>query len=583
MINQELAKIFYEIARMLDAENDHFRSIAYRRAAQSLAYLSEDAAEIYRRHGMAAVEEIPGVGKGIGEKIEEYILRGEITYYEELKRRFPIELKEIAAVAGLGPKRAKLLFEKLGVRNLRDLERAARGGKIAALFGFGDKSQANILQGIAFRKKDGGRLLLGEALPVALGIKSRLEKFDGLARVEIAGSLRRRKETIGDVDLLAAILSESSASAVIDFFTSLPEVEKIWAKGDTKSSVRTRGGLDIDLRLVPSKSFGAAWQYFTGSKDHNIVLRRIAKEKGFKLSEYGLFAGERLIAGKNEEEIYIKLGMSLIPPELRENDGEIEAARNNYLPNLAGYGDLRGDLHCHSDWNGGEDSIEALVAAARKMGYEYLGVADHTKFLKIENGLDEAALARRNFEIDALNEKNIGILVLKGCEANIMANGKVDIADESLAALDFAIAGVHSNLKMGKKEMTARIIRAMEHPLVDIISHPTGRLLKKRPECEIDFDAICAAAVKTGTILEVNAFPDRLDLSDRHIRAAKERGVKMIINSDSHRAPHLQFAEFGIAQARRGWAAANNIVNTLPWPKLRKILKRNLKKVYDEI
>ncbi len=579
MINQELAKIFYEIAQMLDAENDRFRPIAYRRAARSLADLPEDAGVIYRRGGLAALEEIPGVGKGIGEKIEEYVLRGEIAYHKELKRRFPAALGEIAAVEGLGAKRAKFLFERLGVKNLKELERAARAGKIAALEGFGEKSQTNILQAVMFQKKAGGRLLLGHALPLALEIKRRLEEFGGLARVEIAGSLRRRKETIGDIDLLAVTKPGASADAAMDFFTSLPEIEKIWAKGNTKSSVRTRAGIDIDLRLVPAESFGAAWQYFTGSKEHNIILRRIAKEEGLKLSEYGLFAGNRAIAGKDEEEIYVKLGTKAIPPELRENGGEIEAARKDCLPDLIGYGGLRGDLHCHSDWDGGDDSIETLAAFAKEMGYEYLGIADHTKFLKIENGLDEKQLAERNREIDKLNESNKEFKILKGCEANILNDGAVDIDGAALADLDFAIAGVHSNLKMERKKMTARIIRAMENPFIDIISHPTGRLLKKRPECEIDFDKILAAAAATGTILEINAFPDRLDLNDRHIRAAKERSVKMIINSDSHRAAHLFFAEFGIAQARRGWAGAADIVNTLPWSELQKTLKRNKKSV----
>lgn len=579
MVNQELAKIFYEIAQILDAENERFRPIAYRRAARSLADLQEDAAAIYRRGGLAAVEEIPGVGKGIGEKIEEYVLRGEIAYHRELKRRFPAGLSEVSSVDGLGAKRAKFLFEKLGVKNLKDLERAAKTGKIANLAGFGEKSQANILQGVVFKKKSGGRFLLDEVLPFALEAKRRLEKFGGLARVEIAGSLRRRKETIGDVDLLAALKSGASAPAVMDFFTSFPEAEKIWAKGDTKSSIRTHAGFDIDLRLVPPESFGAAWQYFTGSKDHNIILRQIAKNAGMKLSEYGLFYNDKIIAGRHETEIYAKLGMAAIPPELRENGGEIEAARENRLPNLIGDGDLRGDLHCHSDWNGGDESIEALVAAAQKMGYEYLGIADHTKFLKIENGLNEKQLAERNREIDKLNELSKEFKILKGCEANILNDGAVDIDGDALADLDFAIAGVHSNLKMERKKMTARIIRAMENPFIDIISHPTGRLLKKRPECEIDFDKILAAAAATGTILEINAFPNRLDLNDRHIRAAKERSVKMIINSDSHRAAHLSFAELGIAQARRGWAATGDIANTLPWPELRKTLKRNKKGV----
>lgn len=581
-MNKELAKIFYEMADMLSAEGIDFKPFAYRRAARSLDDLQVDAAEIYAAGGLRAVEDISGVGKSIGQKIEEYVLRGKIDEYERLKRRLPVNLSEIAAVEGLGPKKAKVLYEKLGVKNLAGLEIAARAGKISSLFGFGEKSQENILKGVEFQKRSLGRFLLADVLPVAVKIKERLRKFDKSARIEIAGSLRRRRETIGDIDLLAALDSgpESAAAArLTDFFVAMAEVEKVWAKGSTKSSVRTIAGFDIDLRIVRKESFGAAWQYFTGSKDHNIVLRRIAKEMGYKLSEYGLFAGKRVVAGAGEEEIYGKLGLGWIFPELRENLGEIEAAQSGRLPEIIGYKSLRGDLHCHSDWNGGKNSIKEIAAAARAAGYEYAGIADHTKFLKIENGLDEKQLARRNKSIDKLNAPNGKFTILKGCEANIMADGSIDISNEALADLDFSIAGIHSSLKMNKKQMTKRVIAAINNPYVDIISHPTGRLLKRRPAYEIDFAAVCAAAAETGTILEINAFPERLDLNDRHIRVAKGRGVKMIVNTDSHHISHLKFAEFGLAQARRGWAEPDDIVNVWPWKKAKMFLKRNKKRV----
>ena len=579
MENHQLIKIFNEIAGMLEAENAPFKPAAYRRAARALAMLSESAAEIYRRGGLAALKEIDGVGDGIAKKMEEYFLTGAIGEHRELKRRLPVNLEEILAVEGLGPKKARILFEKLGVKNLADLEAAARQNRIAPLAGFGEKSQAAVLQGVEFQKRRAGRFLINKVLPRAREIKERLEKSGGLARLEIAGSLRRGKETIGDIDFLGAAKTAAAAGKAMDFFAALPEMKKIWAKGATKCSGRTEYGFDMDLRLVPPESFGAAWQYFTGSKDHNIALRRRAKEKGYKLSEYGLFDGGRMIAGAAEEGVYEKLGLPWIPPELRENAGEIEAAQAGILPEIIGVSALRGDLHCHSDWDGGENSIKEIAAAADQIGYDYVGIADHTKFLKIENGLDEKKLRERNEAIDELNRRGAPVLILKGCEANIMADGAVDIDDRALAELDFAIAGIHSNMKMDRRAMTARIIAAMENPYVDIVSHPTGRLIERRPEYDFDFDAVCAAAAATGTMLEINAFPDRLDLNDRRIRTAKERGVKMIINSDSHQIAHLRFAEFGIAQARRGWATAGDIANTLPWPELRKTLKRNRKRV----
>lgn len=579
MKNHQLVKIFNEIADMLEAESAPFKPAAYRRAARSLAVLPDSAAEIYRRGGLAALKEIGGVGEGIGKKMEEYFLTGTIGEYRELKRRLPVNMEEILAVEGLGPKKARVLFERLGVKSLADLEAAARQNRIAPLAGFGEKSQAAVLQGVEFQKRRAGRFLIDKVLPRAREIGERLKKFGGLTRLEIAGSLRRGKETIGDIDFLGAAKTAAAADKVMNFFADLPEMEKIWAKGATKCSGRTEYGFDMDLRLVPPESFGAAWQYFTGSKDHNIALRRRAKEKGYKLSEYGLFAGGRMIAGAAEEEVYAKLGMPWIPPELRENAGEIEAAQAGILPEIIDVSALRGDLHCHSDWDGGENSIEEIAAAAAKIGYKYVGIADHTKFLKIENGLDEKKLQERNNAIDGMNRRGAPVLILKGCEANIMADGTIDIDDRALADLDFAIAGIHSNLKMDRKAMTARLITAMKNPHVDIISHPTGRLLEKRPECDLDFDAVCAAAVRTGTILEINAFPDRLDLNDRHIRTAKQRGVKMVINTDAHRIAHLEFAEFGVAQARRGWATAGDIANTLPWPELKKNLKRNQKRV----
>jgi DNA polymerase (family 10) len=383
------------------------------------------------------------------------------------------------------------------------------------------------------------------------------------------------KETIGDADFLVA---SQSPQEVMDFFVSLPGVSKVWGKGKTKSSVRMKEGFDMDIRVVPAKSYGSAFQYFTGSKEHNIITRKIAMNKGLKLSEYGLFMGPKMIAGKTEEEVYKALGMAFPPPEIRENQGEIEASLENSLPKLLELKDIKGDLHTHSNWNGGANSIRDMAEAAQKIGYEYIGISDHTKFLRIERGLNERQLEQRNKEIDKINsgfrEKGIGFRVLKGCEANIMPDGSIDIKNESLAKLDYVIAGIHSNFKMEKTKMTQRMITAMKNPHVDIIAHPTGRLIKKREEYQIDLERVFKAAKETGTILEINSSPERLDLADQNIRRAKEVGVKMVINTDSHHKDQLRFMELGVAQARRGWAEKDDIINCWSVEKLLNFLKK---------
>ncbi len=572
MRNQEIANIFYEIADFLEMEEVQFKPQAYRKAALVLEDLEDDVAKIYQEGGLKALKDIPGVGESIAEKIEEYIRTGKIKYYEKLKKKTPIKMEELTAVEGMGPKKAKKLYEKLEIRNLEDLEKAAKAHKIASLEGFGEKTEKNILEGIAFLKRSKGRFLLGDILPSVKVIHQKLKELKGVARVDTAGSVRRMKETIGDVDFL--VISKTPKK-VMDFVASQPEVVKVWGKGSTKTSVRMKGGFDIDVRVLPRKSYGAALQYFTGSKEHNIAVRRIAIEKGFKLSEYGLFKGKKMIAGKTEEEVYKKLGMLWIPPEMRENQGEVEASLEGKLPQLIRFNDIKGDLHCHSDWNGGEDSIEDLARAAKERGYEYVGVTDHTKFLKIEHGLNERQLAQQRKEIDKLNSQfsTFNFQILHGCEANILNDGSIDIKDEALAKLDFVIAGIHSNFKMPKEKMTERIIKAIKNPHVDIISHPTGRLIQKRDEYQIDFDKILRVARETGTILEINSFPERLDLNDQNIRRAKEAGVKMVINTDSHRKDQLRFMEFGVAQARRGWAEKEDIINVHPLQKLLKFFK----------
>jgi len=593
MANRELAKIFNEIALYFEMDGAPFKPQAYEKAAINLETLSEDVKDIYKKGGREALEEIPGVGKNIADKVIEYIKVGRIKEYEKLKKKTPVSIDELISVEGIGPKGVSYLYKKLKIKNLKDLERAAKAGKIRNLPNFGKKKEQNILEGIEFVKRSKGRFLLGEILPKVQEIISELKKLKEIKQISEAGSVRRRKETIGDVDIL---ITSPNPKKVIDYFTVMPGVVKIWGKGPTKASVRLSVGvgIDVDLRVLPNSQFGSALQYFTGSKEHNIILRKIAIDKGLKLNEYGLFRGPKMIAGRTEKEVYAALKMDYIEPELRENQGEIEAAlrqargKPNGLPKIIGYKDILGDLHCHSNWDapkqselatgqGGKDSIEDLASAAIKMGYQYIGIADHTKFLRIENGLNEKQLIERNKEIDKINKKfqasGSKFQVLKGCEANIMADGSIDIDDKVLAQMDFVIAGVHSQMKMLKVQMTKRIIRAMKNPNVDIISHPTGRILKKRDEYEIDFDELLKIVKETGTILEINAFPVRLDLNDVHIKKAKQAGVKMVINTDAHKKEHLRFIEYGISQARRGWAEKKDIINTWPLEKLIRAIK----------
>ncbi|MDD2903428.1 MAG: DNA polymerase/3'-5' exonuclease PolX [Syntrophales bacterium] len=574
MKNKEIARIFNEISEYLEMDGVAFKPYAYQKAAMTLENLPGDLDGLYHQGGLKALKKIPGIGESMAQKIEEYLTTGKIRYYEDLKAKMPINLEEIVGVEGVGPKKAKVLFEQLGIRTLEELEEAAQAHKIAPLFGFGPKTEENILQGIGFLKTAKGRFLIGDILPLAQEI---LEKLRGLKEVEqadVAGSLRRRKETIGDVDFLVI---SNKPEKVMDFFVNLPGVVKVWGHGTTKSSVRLKEGFDMDLRVIPGESYGAALQYFTGSKEHNIALRKIAIEQGYKLSEYGLFQGETPVAAKKEEEVYARLGLAWIPPDLREDRGEIDAALNGKLPDLIGYQDIKGEVHVHSNWNGGQQSIREIAAAAMKMGYEYVGISDHTQFLKIEHGLDEKQLRSRNKEIDEINQelKSAGhkFTVLKGCEANIMGDGSIDILDEVLAEMDFVIAGIHSQFKMDREEMTKRMITAMENPHVDIISHPTGRLLKKREEYDIYLDKILAAAQATKTVLEINAHPERLDLNDLNIHVCKKMGIKMVINTDTHQVDQLRLMPFGIAQARRGWAEKEDIINAWPVKKFLQMLK----------
>ena len=568
--NQDLAKIFYEMADYFEMEDIAFKPYAYRRAAVSLEGLEEDVREIYKRGGIRLFWEIPGVGKNIAEEIKEYLEKGKIKRHQFFKKRFPLNLEELKRIEGMGPKKAKTLYQKLGVKDLKTLEKSARSHKIAPLFGFGEKTEKNILEGISFLKRNQGRFLLGEILPKTKEVCEKLKRLKEVEKISTAGSVRRMKETIGDADFL--VVSKNPAR-VMNFFTSLSGVVKIWSKGKTKASVRTQEGFDMDIRVVPAKSYGSALQYFTGSKEHNIAVRKIAINKGLKLSEYGLFRGSKMIAGPTEEDIYRKLGLQLIPPELRENQGEIKAAAEKKLPRLISYGSLKGDLHVHTVWSEGKHSIEEMALVAKSLGYQYLGISDHAK-LPIANGLDERRFLKQMEEIDKINKKIRGIRILKGAEVNILENGSLDVKDEVLAKMDYVIAGIHSGFKTERVKITERIVRAIKNPRVSIISHLTARKIGERDERPIDLDKIFRAAKEHKVFLEINSQPKRLDLKDVNIRLAKDAGVKMVINTDAHSKDHLNFMELGIAQARRGWAEKKDIINTYPLEKLLGFFKK---------
>ena len=570
--NQEIAKTFQLMAEYLDMADVPFKPRAFERVARSIDAMEDEVYELYEKQGIKGLENIPGVGKGIAERIEELLKTGKVKDLEKLKKKTPVDLASLTAIEGLGPKMVKALWQKLKIKTVQDLEKAAKAGKIAKLPRFGEKSEQKVLKGIEFLKKSGGRFLLGDILPLVRSIEHQLKKLKPVEEVMVAGSVRRWQETIGDVDLL--VISENP-EPVMEFFVSMPEVIHIYGKGETKAMVRLKNQLDVDLRVIPKESFGGALQYFTGSKDHNVAVRQIAIKKGYKLNEYGLFKGKKRIAGEDEKEIYNALGLEWMPPEMRHNTGEIEAAREGKLPHLIGWKDLRGDLQIQTNWTDGANSIEEMAKEAMRLGMEYICITDHTKSLAMTGGADEKQLERQGREIDKLNEKfkSFKFKVLKGAEVNIMKDGSLDIADSALAKLDVVGAAIHSHFTLSPEEQTRRLSRAMENPHVDIIFHPTGRIINKRDSIQLDMDDIIKTAKRTGTVLEIDAYPDRLDLKDEYIRRVVAAGVKLSIDSDAHAVTQIHYLELGIAQARRGWAEKKDIINAWPLDKMRNMLK----------
>jgi len=575
MTNQEIAEILVHISEILDIQGENpFKIRAYIKASQTIENLTYQLSSLEDKD---KIMELPGIGEGIAKKIKELLDTGKLKYYEDLKESEYAPLIELLRIPGMGPKHAKLVHDELGVKSIEELKKAAEAGKLRELPGLGEKVEQNILQGIQQVQKFKERYSLAFIYPRAQNIVEELKKVKEIKQITLGGSLRRMKETIGDVDIL---VSSDKPKPVMGAFINLPQTAKVVSKGSTKSSIVTKDGFQVDIRVVKPESFGAAQHYLTGSKAHNIRIRSLGVDKGLKINEYGVFKGKKSIAGRTEEEIFKSVGLPYIPPELREDQGEIEAAQNNQFPHLIELKDLKGDLHVHSDWTDGNNSIEEMAKAAQKRGYQYIAVCDHSPTIGITNGLTPQRLKKHNEEIDKLNERMAqtqggkNFRILKGIEVDIRSNGQLDFEDEILKGLDIVVGAVHTKFTQNKEEMTKRIIKAIENPYVDIIAHPTGRLIGKREPYQVNMDKIMDACKANGKVLELNAYPERLDLSDFNCRKAKEKGVKIAISTDAHADAHLEWIKFGVATARRGWIEPEDVINTLPLTRLLRLLSK---------
>ena len=580
MQNADISAMLDRIAELLEIKGEiRFKIQAYEKAARAVENHEKPMADIHAEGGLKALQEIPGIGEGIARKIEEYIGWGRIKYYEELKAGLPKGVDELIQVPHLGPKTAILLATQLNIDGVDALEKAITDHRIAALPRMGEKTEEKLLKGIAIWRQGQTRLLLGEALPLAESVVKRMGALAIISDFRFAGSLRRMKETVGDLDFLASPKKMGDAPAVMRAFLELPEVESIGDHGETKAQVRMRAGrrmIDGDIRIVPPESFGAALHYFTGSKTHNIHIREIGIKKGLKVNEYGVFRGEDSIGGAKEEDIFNALDLQFITPELRENAGEIEAAQAGKLPVLLEETHIRGDLHTHSNWSDGENTIEEMAAAAQKLGYEYLAMCDHSQAVKIANGMTPERLRSRNKAIDKLNGELHGFRILKGVEVDIMKDGTLDFPDELLAELDLVVASVHSYFSLPSDEQTRRLVKAIGNRQVHIIGHPTGRMLGQREAYPVDMTEVIRAAAGEGKTLELNAQLWRLDLPDILLRQAGNAGVSISIDSDSHNCAYLATARhIGVAMARRGWLSPKQILNALTLPDLLKKLARS--------
>ncbi len=570
MKNTVIAQMFDEMADVMEIQGENaFRVNSYRKVARVLRDLTDDVEHLHRD---GRLTEVDGIGKSSAAKIAQFLDTGSIDAHRKLMAGFPASALELLRIPNLGPKTVQRLMRERGVESIGQLEEAIREGKLDGVAGMGAKTIENILAGIEFLRRSSGRTLLGLALPVARDIADRLKEACSLESVEPAGSLRRMQETIGDIDILAAAGTRGGKAAgrrVVGAFTSLDNVEEVLAAGDTKGSVRTDDGLQVDLRVVGEQSFGAALCYFTGSKAHNVKIRGLALDRGLKVNEYGVFKGDRRVAGRTEEEVYGALGLPWIPPELREDRGEIEAAAAGRLPELVRLEDIRGDLHAHSNFSDGALSVLDMARAARDAGYSYVAITDHSQSLGIAGGLTPERLRQQHAEIDAAQEELDGFAILKGTEVDILPDGSLDYPDEVLEELDIVIASVHVGFRMGEAQMTRRIVRAARHPCVTAIGHLTGRLLGQREAYELDVGAVVEACAEAGTALELNAHMQRLDITDVVCRQTRDAGVKVLLGTDAHHDSHLWMMRLGVGTARRGWLESTDVLNCMEADALR--------------
>jgi len=568
--NADIARMLERLADLLEIDGANpFRVRAYRNAAQTIRAQSRSMVDMVTAG--EDLSELPGIGDDIAAKIGTIVTTGRLPLLEQVAARVPEELSDVMNIEGLGAKRVKVLFEELGIRGIEDLRRAARTGKIRELSGFGKKSEESILKRVEALSGRESRMLLVEAEGIAEPLLEYLQGASGVKRLVVAGSYRRRKETVGDLDILA---TASRNSDIVDRFVGYDEVAEVVSRGTTRSTVRLRSGLQVDLRVVPQVSYGAALHYFTGSKSHNIALRSLARTRDEKINEYGVYKGDKRVAGRTEQEIYERYGLRYIPPELRENNGEIEAARRNKLPALVTVEDIRGDLHVHTTESDGRDTLEEMARAAKYRGYDYIAVTDHSRHVTIANGLDEKRLRKQMAAIDRLNEKLDGIVVLKSVELDILEDGSLDLPDSVLKHLDLTVCAIHSHFHLDRKKQTDRVLRAMDNRYFNVLAHPSGRLINERDAIEIDIVKIMEGAAERGCFLEVNAQPRRLDLNDDSCRMARQIGLKLAISTDAHSASGLDGMRFGVDQARRGWLEPDDVINTRSLGTLRKLLRR---------
>lgn len=567
--NAEIAARFEQLADLLELDGANpFRVRAYRNAARLIRGHSRSLAELLEEG--ADLAELPGIGADLAGKIAVLVRTGRLPLLEKMAKKVPAPLVAMTRIEGLGPKRAQALYKALRIRSLEDLARAARSGRIRELPGFGARTEQLIATRAARAATAEHRLRLADAEQVARPLVAYLRGIEGVQDVEVAGSFRRRRETVGDLDVL---VSAARGAGVMERVVRYEDVAEVDAQGGTRATLRLRNGLQVDVRVVPAAAFGSALHYFTGSKAHNIAIRRMAMARGLKLNEYGVFRGERRVGGRTEAEVFAAVGLPVIAPELREDRGEIEAARRGRLPQLVRLEDLRGDLHCHSRATDGRDTIEAMAKAAAARGYEYLSINDHSRHVTVAHGLDRKRLLAQIRAIDRLNARLDRITVLKSVEVDILEDGRLDLPDSVLKELDFTVCAIHYGFGYSRARQTARILRAMDNPYFSILAHPTGRLINARDACDIDLERVLEAARERNCVMELNAQPDRLDLDERGCRLAKEIGVKVAISTDAHRVADLDLARLGVDQARRGWLEPGDVVNTLPLTDLRRVLQ----------